>query len=241
MPKLRIATLCLTCWFAAMSMPVLARDALSQKLPVIEPMPEMDAQWAGERLVYNGVPMSIRNFASRRPAQDVLNHYERMWKSRGSDQISHSRVEDFDSVGFKGREYFYSVRVRNTQFGSEGSLVVSRALDRVEDAGRHTEFPIVPGSEIVSTIEALDRRTRAETVVSTNGRSVSSNEMWFRRQLSGEGWAEERLAEQLPGARRVITFQRGTQLCQITLIGDSPQHPGRTVVLVHWIKGGEKS
>lgn len=218
-----------------------AADPLGEKLPVIELMPDMQAEWAGERLVYNGVPMSIRNFASRQPAKEVLGHYERNWKERGSEQISYSRVEDFDSVGIKSRDHFYSVRARDTEYGSEGSLVVSVALDDVADAGRSTEFPIVPGSEIVSTIEALDRSTRAETVVSTNLRSVGSNEVWFQSQLTRDGWVQERLGAPLEGERRVITFQKGKQLCQITLIGDSPEHPGRTLVLVHWIKGGEKS
>ena len=236
----RLQLLLVSCLLAAASWHVHA-DPLRESLPVIEPMPGMDAQWAGERLVYNGVRMSIRNFATRLPAKEVLDHYERAWRTRGSDKISHSKVEEFDSIGFKTKKHFYSVRARDTQYGSEGSLVVSRALDEAESPGRETDFPIVPGSEIVSTIEALDRDTRAETVVSSNVRSVSANEIWFQNQLADDGWVEERLAQPLAGERRVITFQRGKQLCQITLIGDSPDYPNRTLVLVHWIKGGDAS
>lgn len=235
----RILRIC--CCLAVFGMQLAAADPLDEQLPVIELMPDMQAEWAGERLVYNGVPMSIRNFASRQPAKEVLGYYERNWKERDSDQVSYSRVEDFDSIGFKSRDHFYSVRARDTDYGSEGSLVVSLALEEVEDPGRTTEFPIVPGSEIVSTIEAVDRSTRAETIVSTNLRTVGSNEIWFQSQLTRNGWVQERLGTPLPGERRVITFQKGKQLCQITLIGDNPEHPGRTLVLVHWIKGGEKS
>lgn len=229
------------CCLSGFSVQVATADALGRTLPVMELMPDMQAEWAAQQLVYNGVPMSIRNFASGQSSEEVLGFYERNWKDLGSEEISYSRVEDFDSVGIKSRDYFYSVRARDTDQGSEGSLVVSRALDQVANAGRSTEFPIVPGSEIVSTIEALDRSTRAETIVSTNLRSVDSNEIWFQSQLTRDGWAEERLAAPLDGERRVITFQKGKQLCQITLIGNSPENPGRTLVLVHWIKGGGRS
>ena len=235
------ATMCACFCAAVIGVPLALADPLSEKLPVIELMADMQAEWAGERLVYNGVPMSIRNFASRQSAKQVLDYYEKHWKERGSDEISYSTVEEFDSVGIKNRDYFYSVRARDTNYGSEGSLVVSLALDEVERPGRSTEFPIVPGSEIVSTIEALDRNTRAETVVSTNPRTVGSNEIWFQSQLTRDGWVQEQLGAPLEGERRVITFQKGKQLCQITLIGDNPEHPGRTLVLVHWIKGGERS
>jgi len=42
------------------------------KMPSIKVMPEMDTEWVAEQILYNGIPMSVQNFKSKKPVKDVL-------------------------------------------------------------------------------------------------------------------------------------------------------------------------
>lgn len=224
----------------AVSLPVCAyTDGFDQKLPVAEVMPEMRAEWAAEHMLYNGMPMSIRNFTVGRPAKDILDYYERKWKIRTQGKAIRSEVGEFETVGAAMDGYYYTLQVRDTNRGAQGSLVVTPPPDSVEP-NRETAFPLMPGTEILSKIESLDRGTRAETLVTMSQRSATSSEAWLSDELNRQGWSRQSASEPADASGRVLNFQRGKEFCQVTVTANSPEHNGHTMVLINWVKGKGK-
>lgn len=232
------STVAVVCVYAVVQTCVwAAKDPLNHKLPVMEVIPGMHLEWIAEQIVMNGLPMSIRGFTSDKTPDEVLQFYERKWKARGLAQTAKSDYGDAKTVGMEYRSHYYSVQVEERSFGSEGVLTVSQAFSEL-NPDKETRFPLAPGSEVVSKVESRDLAARAETLVVTNRSSVASNASYFKTALSRDGWVQQSFAAEAPAGERVLNFQRGSHLCQVTIVKHSPQYPGRTVVLVHWIKGG---
>lgn len=216
-----------------------AGDPLMERLPSFKIMHGMSAQWVAEKMSYNGLPMSVQTFATSRSVQEVLSFYDHRWKSLLGGQISRSRSGEFETVGVQQGDYFLSVQARPAQKGSEGTLVVSATpQSRKYSRDERTRFPLVPGSDLVSKIESMDAGIRAETLVIVNDRSAKSNDVWLSAALNRKGWAKQKLSTEQQGfTERVLNFQKGSQLCQVAVVENSPEHQGRTMMLVNWIKG----
>lgn len=211
-------------------------DPLKVELDPVDVMPDMEVEWVGRQMVYNGVPMSIRNFKTSKSSDDVLRYYERIWQAKSTGRPIRSKHGEFETIGLKDREFYYTVQARDGGHGSEGTLVVTSALDRYAP-NRDTEFPLVPGATVITKIDALDRGVRAETLILVSERPIQAVDAWFQDALAREGWLRQSFSEAEMGKQRVLHFQRASQVCQVTVVGDGPLHDGRTMVLVNWVKG----
>ncbi len=222
--------------FLTTSLSAYASDLLQQKMPIIEIMPEMNAEWVAEQIVYNGIPMSIKNFKSTKTVKEVVEFYKDHWRNQGADEIN----QQTKTIGTEIDGYYYSVQVEKMGLGSEGTMTVTPALldsDRVQISSE-TSFPFAPDSQIISRVESIDLGIKSETIMAINQRSVSNNESWLNIELSGQGWKRLEVDTAVNSQQnQLVTFQRGKEMCQVTVIGDDPKFKGSSIILVNWTKG----
>ncbi|MFK7888011.1 MAG: hypothetical protein AB8G16_14220 [Gammaproteobacteria bacterium] len=213
---------------------VAATDPLKVNLPELDEMKGMETSWAAQNMAMNGVPMSIKTFTSRRSAQKVLDFYEREWREAGLSP----RLEgygDYQTLGAGEDNVYFSIQVRDRRGGSEGRITVSR---QIASPSRETAFPLPRKTTTVSKIDSLDAGTRAESIVAYAPGSPLQNEQWYRRELARLGWSFDHYANESESAQKVLAFQRDAELCQLTLVPDQPGYRGKTMLLIHWVKGG---
>lgn len=213
------------------------RPAGELDLPKFDVLPRMSTEWVAENLKYNGMPASIRNFKSPDSVDEVFTAYERKWRTRGFNKVAHSKFGDMRTLGIENGDHYYTVQARKlASGGSEGSLIVS--LTPLEaKAGASTEFPLYPNSEIMSVIESNDVGMNAETIVSTNSSSISSNAHWITSSLERDGWVSQQFGMPSTDFKvRQLNFQKQRQLCQVTIVANNPGFEGKTAVIVNWMK-----
>lgn len=225
MRRALIAILAMACLGAA--------DPLSITLPELEVMDGMQASWAAERMAMNGVPMTIRTFTSHRSAERVLSFYEKRWLAVGLTP-RRTGYGEYQTIGAANDEVFFSVQVRDERGGSEGRITVSR---RDHAGSKRTEFPLPRRTETVSKIDSLDAGTRAESIVAYAPGSPLENATWFERELVRQGWSRDPYVTEDTTSEKVLAFQRNAELCQLTLVPNQPGYRGKTMLLIHWIKG----
>lgn len=211
-----------------------ATDPLLVDLPELDEMQGMKTSWAAQKMAMNGVPMSIKQFTSRRSAEKVLEFYERQWRESGLTPRREGYGE-YQTLGAGDDGIYFSVQARDHRGGSEGRITVSR---EVAEPSRDTAFPLPRRTQTVSKIDSLDAGTRAESIVAYAPGSPLQNEQWFRRELERQGWAFDHYANESNAAQKVLAFQRDAELCQLTLVPDQPGYRGKTMLLIHWVKGG---
>ncbi|MFK8017150.1 MAG: hypothetical protein AB8G17_17130 [Gammaproteobacteria bacterium] len=225
-------------WRAALVVAALAciaaKDPLAVDLPELEEMQGMSSTWAAKKMAMNGVPMTIKTFTTPKSAEKVLEFYEREWKQAGLD-ANRQDFGKYTTVATAQGNYFYSVQVRDASGGvSEGRITVSA---RVKGSSKDTSFPLPRRSETVSKIDSLDAGKRAESIVAYAPGSAVQNAQWYERELRRQGWAKDPYAKELQSAEKVLVFQRNAELCQLTFVPNQPGHRGKTMLLIHWVKG----
>lgn len=227
--------LCTAFFLFASAFSAYASDLLQQKIPLIKVMPEMDVEWVAEQILYNGIPMSIQNFKTTKPAMEVIEYYKDQWENR----VAEETVQQIKTIGTEIDGYYFSVQIQELGLGTQGTLTVTPSLNshRVQ-ASNNTEFPLIPDSLVISKIESMDRGVQSETLIAVNKDSVIDNENWLSIELVNQGWQRQENDTSISiQQNQPITYQRGKQLCQITLIGDDPRFQGSSMILVNWTKG----
>lgn len=213
------------------------RDKTDIDLPKFDVLPRMSTEWVAEKLTYNGLPASIRNFKSTDSVDEVFTAYERQWRTRGFNKVARSRFGEMRTLGIQNGEHYFTVQARSrADGGCEGSLIVS--LTPLKATGEvSTEFPLYPNSELISVIESHDAGLAAETIVSINNSSVGSNSSWIKTSLEGDGWVHQQFGMPSTSFKmQQLNFQRQRQLCQVTIVADNPSFGGQTAVIVNWMK-----
>lgn len=206
---------------------------MEHRLPEVTLMPNMQHRWVAKHMVVNGVPMSVRAFVSDRTPEQVLEYYTHRWKAKGLAQVARSQHGEEKTIGMEYRGHYYTVQVHDRPSGSQGTLTVTQSL--LETApSTNTDFPLVPGSQVLSKIESKDFGQRAETLTYTNNQSASSNAIFVTAALERNGWVQQEFSKDPAMAGRVLNFQKANQLCQISIVD---HQPGQTLTLVNWIKG----
>lgn len=202
-------------------------------LPVFEPMPGMKTEWVSERMVYNDLPMSIRNFHSNRNANDVMHYFESQWKLDGFGQIKAEKVGEDWTLGHEVKGHIYSIQVHDIPGGSEGSLIVSTAQPLGPEK---LQFPILPNAMVITHIHNLDLGIAAETFTLSSARSNLDIRSWYEAEMRRNGWTLQEYGTPEERAMQ-IEYQKGKQLCRITFMNESPVQGHRSLVMIHWIKG----
>lgn len=205
------------------------------QLPVLNIMPGMHAEWVARKMIYNGIPMSIRSFSVTSSASTVIHYYASRWKDKGAAIVAHSRTGEFDVIGVGYGRFYDSVQVRDVEGGAEGVLVVTRSLES-SAYEFSSKFPLPPETELLTKIESIDAGVRAETLLVKNHQSVNFNAVWMTTTLRRQSWRLQSTESPAVGRRRQLSFQKGSQRCQVTISAQADRADAGAVILVNWVK-----
>jgi hypothetical protein len=217
----------------------------TQALPDVQPPPGGSAFWIAQAMRLNGVPMTIKSFASPANADEVLHQYEHKLRTTSDTKTQRTNEDEWRVLAILSKDAYVTIRARNTVRGSEGTIAVTPPLANLKPSKR-TRFPCPESVEIISLQEYDDNGIEAEHISLVSQRSSGIEAQAFASMLSQQGW---RLLRNEPTAnnidrRNVQKVERGTgyvieaqKAAQLALINLWRSAGGSTTtVMVVWRK-----
>lgn len=211
-----------------------SQDPLTVRLPGLEMMPNTEWFWVGEHMAINGVPMAVKMFTYRGSSDDVIQFYRSVWKGKGHGKLKERKFGDRVVLGYELDGFYYTVQFHETPGLIQGKAVVTPTPLNYKSS-KKSSLPIPPRSRVLSKVESLDLGRREETLSIESKFDVSYVVDFYKRQLGDDNWQ----LFSASGNQRdsaVISFQRGSELLQLTAkrLQHNNSHP--TQLLIHWIK-----
>lgn len=206
----------------------------TQALPDIAAPAGGESAWIARAMRLNGVPMTIKSFASPANADEVLHQYEHKLRTSSDGQTRRTQDGAWKVLAIMSDDYYATIRARDTARGAEGTITVTPSL---ADAKPHkrTRFPHPESVEVVSLQEYDDDGIEAEHISFVSRRSVAIEARDFEAQLAQHGW---QLLRSEPVSQRrggyVIEAQKAAALAFINL--RRADSGGATTILVVWRK-----
>jgi hypothetical protein len=224
--------LCIT--FLANSLAYGARDPLDFSLPEIEIMPGATWQGMGQRMALNGVPMSAKIFSYRGRIEDVEQYYLDLLRSKGHGKLKQTRLGERVILGYQLGEFHYSIQMAQAGGVVEGKAVVTPSPLEFRTSMK-TTLPVPPRSTVLSKVESLDAGRRAETLTMDSRFDVSYVVDFYLDQLAQDQW--QLFSRSGDGKNSaVLSFQRGSELLQLTVKGLQANNSQKCQFLINWIK-----
>jgi hypothetical protein len=185
-------------------------------------------------MLRNGLPMSIRAFATPDSTDDVIEYFMHEWKKQAYSPNSESLGDGKRRVGALIGEYYISVHAYPTSRGSEGFIVVT--TDPVDSTPKKDTSLSLPRSlRVITKDEYLDDGIVAESLTAVSDRSIRVESNEIARHLRTNGWAE---VQNVSGTKlrnvNQMEFQKNAQQIQVTLTSEKSMQ--KTVMLLHWRK-----
>ncbi|MBL8265740.1 hypothetical protein [Steroidobacter sp.] len=207
----------------------------TQTLPDLAAPPQGTAQWIARRMRMNGLPMTLKAFESRLSADAVLAHYESQLRSSGSHETRRSMSSPWQVLMFRSHDHFVTVHARTVSGGSEGTILVSPALDPAR-LRVHSDFPRPPAARIVNLQQYDDAGMQSEHISFTSERSPFVEAQAFSELLIRDGWTKIDTRPTYKAHRGfVLEAQRDAEQALLVVIPDAAR-PTRTAVVVTWKK-----
>lgn len=235
-PIWQAVALCLVLLLSSLGSAVQAssRDPLQVKLPELEVMP--DASWysMGEHMALNGVPMSVKMFSYQGHIEDVEQYYLGLLRSKGHGKLKQTRMQDRVILGYQLGEFQFSVQMQESAGVVKGRTMVTPSPLNFRPSMK-TELPIPPRSTVLSKVESLDGGRRAETLTVDSRFDVVYVTDFYGEQLGHDGW--QLFSRSGDGKNSaVLSFQRGTELLQLSAKGLQVNNSQKCQFLINWIK-----
>lgn len=205
----------------------------TQQLPDVAAPPGGQSFWVARAMRLNGVPMTIKSFASPSNADEVLHHYERQLRTSVELKTKRTQEATWRVLAVMAPDYFITIRARDTARGAEGTIAVSPLLTTVRRAAR-TSFPHPASARLVNLQQYDDAGIEAEHISLASVRSVTIEAREFASLLTQQGW--QLLRSEATSNRRghVIEAQKAASLAFIHL--QRMQVGGDTSITVVWRK-----
>lgn len=212
------------------------QDPLTIDVPALRLPDEIRAEFIAEKMAINGLPMSIQVFHSQMSADEVINQFERQWRSHVGVTTRRERNEDGKGIVMSKDGFFHRVVAKDTADGTEGAITTS-PLPSNHKPDYKTEFPLPRQAAVVSKVESLDDGVRSETLTLANNNSIEANVADFKLALAAKGWREDAFQSQMttPGRAQLI-FQNNKQFAQITIVDARAPTGHSTTILITWTK-----
>ena len=224
----RMAVVLLILW-------ALPANAGRKALPDLAAPPQGSAQWIARSMRMNGLPMSLKAFESRLSPDAVLAHYESELRSSGSHDVRRSVNPPWQVLMLKSREHFITVYARRTGSGSEGTILVSPALDPGV-LKLQTDFPRPSTARIVNLQQYDDSGMQSEHISLSSERTPYIEAQAFSQLLITNGW---NIIDTRPTRESyrgfVLEAQRQAEQALLVIIPDAAR-PSTTAIVVTWKK-----
>ena len=179
--------------------------------------------------------MTLKAFESRLSPDGVLAYYESQLKSSGSHETRRMMKSPWQVLMFRSHDHFITEHARATIAGSEGTILVSPALD---PAGLHvrTDFPRPSTAHIVNLQQYDDAGMQSEHISLSSDRTPFVEAQAFSQVLIREGWT---LTSTRPTQEThrgfVLEAQRDAEHALLVNIPDVVR-PASTAIVVTWKK-----
>ena len=204
-------------------------------LPDLAAPPHGTAQWIARSMRMNGLPMTLKAFESRLSPDAVLNYYEAQLKSLGSHDVRRSVNSPWHVLMFKSHDHFVTVHARPAAAGSEGTILVSPALDPGV-LRLHTDFPRPPDARIVNLQQYDDAGIQSEHISLSSDRTPFAEAQAFSQLLIAGGW---NIIDTRPTHEShrgfVLEAQRQAEQALLVIIPDATR-PANTAIVITWKK-----
>lgn len=204
-------------------------------LPDLAAPPQGTAQWIARSMRMNGLPMTLKAFESRLSPEAVLAHYESQLKSSGSHETRRVMKAPWQVLMFRSHDHFITVHARAVTAGSEGTILVSPALDPALLRLR-TDFPRPPPTRIVNLQQYDDSGMQSEQISLSSDRTPFVEAQAFSQLLIREGWTmtDTRPTHEIHRGF-VLEAQRDAEQALLVIIPDAIR-PASTAIVVTWKK-----
>lgn len=204
-------------------------------LPDLAAPPQGSAQWLARSMRMNGLPMTLKSFESRLSPDAVLNYYESQLRSLGSHEARRSVSSPWRVLMFKSHDHFVTVHARPSSAGSEGTILVSPALDPAV-LRLQTEFPRPPSTHIVNLQQYDDSGIQSEQISLSSERAPFTEAQAFSQLLITSGW---NIIDTRPTYQShrgfVLEAQRQAEHALVVIVPDAAR-PSTTAIVVTWKK-----
>lgn len=204
-------------------------------LPDLAAPPQGSVQWIARSMRMNGLPMSLRAFESRLSPDAVLAYYESELKSSGSHDVRRAVNATWQMLMFKSHDYFITVQTRRAHAGSEGTILVSPALEPAR-LKVQTDFPRPSTTRIVNLQQYDDAGMQSEHISLSSDRAPFTEAQAFSRLLITNGW---NIIDTRPTREShrgfVLEAQRQAEQALLVIIPDAAR-PSATAIVVTWKK-----
>lgn len=223
--------------FTLLALPAQAGRSIrtTADLPDLAAPPQGTAQWIARSMRMNGLPMTIKAFESRLSPEAVLAHYESQLKSVGSHDARRRMRAPWHVLMLKSHDIFITVHARAVSAGSEGTILVSPALDPAL-LRSSSDFPRPATARIVNLQQYDDAGMRSEHISLSSDRAPFVEAQAFSRLLIRDGWT---MIDTRPTHEThrgfVLEAQREAEHAMLVIMPDMA-HPASTAIVIAWKK-----
>ena len=183
----------------------------------------------------NGLPMTIKVFESRLTPDAVLSHYESFVKASGSHESRRTTNAPWQVLMLRSPDHFITVHARAVAHGSEGTILVSPALEPASLRMR-SDFPRPSSTRIVNLQQYDDDGVQSEHISLSSTRASFAELQDFSQLLIGEGWSVVDTRPTLEVQRGfVLEVQRQAEHALLVFVPNAAQ-PTTTAIAVTWRK-----
>lgn len=207
----------------------------TEALPNLGAPPQGATQWVAKSMRMNGLPMTIKVFESRLTPDAVLSHYESSVKASGAHESRRTTNAPWQVLMLSSASHFITVHARAVAHGSEGTILVSPALDPASLRMR-TDFPRPASTRIVNLQQYDDDGVQSEHISLSSKRASFVELQEFSQLLIGEGWSVVDTRPTLEVQRGfVLEVQRQAEHALLVIVPNAAQ-PATTAIAVTWRK-----
>jgi hypothetical protein len=220
-----------------LALPALAGNLsrATDALPDLGAPPQGAAQWIAKSMRMNGLPMTLKVFESRLTPDAVLAHYESSAKASGTHESRRTTNAPWQVLMLKSADSFITVHARAVAYGSEGTILVSPAIEPASLRMR-TDFPRPAGTRIVNLQQYDDDGVQSEHISLSSNRATFAELQDFSQLLIGEGWTvvDTRPTHDVQRGF-VLEVQRQTEHALLVFVPNAAQ-PSTSAIAITWRK-----
>jgi hypothetical protein len=197
--------------------------------PRFPPPPKSHVGLLGEDMVFNGIPMEMRQFTTSLSVEEVERFYGELWP-RGTEERPGYVITDamapWKIISRVENGYLMTVQVTGDGAGSRGFLAISRMPDPDAEVELGEGFPLMRGTKPLNDVRTRDIGKDGRTMAFVNDHTTEANAGFYRTWFTSRGWTVDMDRAPADGAY-VLSFRDGSRSVNI-VIND---RAGRTYIV----------